>query len=315
VWYRHRKGSAQAGISVLRFTLLLLFGISLSIDGKAQRPPDIKQFRKLVIEDVRIEGNKAINSLELFPILATRTSSWVDHALNWVSSKIGLPKQYVTAENLAHDTESIFISYQNIGYLDAKVSYRLIEDSVTARHWQEIAEVNKFLPPQQWKTFPDIKTTVIFTVTENKQSTVGGFTFEGLETLPDDLLAQTTEKIGIKINSPYKRADIVKEYQRVQTLLEENGYPFLARDSVIVERDEGTTRVYITVYFNVGLRYKIRDVQILYDTTTGVTSTLSESVVRRQLRFLRQGYQSVIYMDSGFLILSGSSWILHRPPS
>lgn len=226
-----------------------------------------------------------ISEDELFNVIAVRTSNFVDRTLNSVNSNLGLPRQFVDKNLLSRDTSSIFFYYKNNGYLDAQVTYRLDEDSISVEEWKKVYNYNKLLPPSGWKEYPNIQTTIVYIIKENQPCKVGGFTFAGLDNLPPDLQDKATAEIGIKPNSIYRRDAIVEEYSRIQKLLQENGYPFFSRDSIVVERTKGSNKVMISVWFNTSNRYKMGDVRIGYDTTGEMTEEVNSSAVLRELTF------------------------------
>lgn len=270
-----------------RFFFAFLLFILIISDALAQRPGELTKIRKQEVASIRFEGNKNVSDDELSNVISVRTSSGFDRLLNSVNSSLGLPRQFIDHNLLRRDTAAIFFYYKNNGYLDARVTYRLVEDSLSIEEWKKVYNYNKLLPPSEWKVYPNIQTTVVFTIIENEPCTVGGFTFAGLDSLPPDLLDKATEEIGIKQNTIYKRQAIVDEYSRIQKLLQENGYPFFSRDSIVVERVEGFNKVTISVWFRTSNRYKMGDVTVVYDTAGEMTDFVNSSAVRHELSFSR----------------------------
>lgn len=235
--------------------------------------------------DVRVSGNTVIQSLAITSLLATKPTSGLDVFINSISDNFGNPKQFVSKENLVRDTETIYRLYQEKGYFDAKVTYKIIEDEESVEEWQTIYEKNKLLAPSEREDYPTIETIVEFIVEEGKQMKVGGFAFEGLENLPPDLMEKATSEIGIKINTPFSESAVKEEYVRTEKLLEENGYPFFNRDSVFASRIFGTDKVVTTIYFNTGNRYKLGDISISYEDGSDTSSVVAMSTIKRLLEF------------------------------
>lgn len=272
----------------LFFCLVALIFTSLGysqVTGFNARTNDPFKNRLRIIADVEISGNENIETLAILPLLATKPRNLLDGLLNWLNSSIGLPEQLVDKATIARDTETIYLLYREKGYLEAKVTYKLLDDSSTIEEWQQANERNRLLPAEEKEDFPKIETTVQFIVSEGKRFNVGGFTFEGLENLPPELMDKATSEIGIELNTPYDGADVKEEYIRVETFLEENGYPFFTRDSVFVDRQVGSERVFVTIQFITGNRYKIGDIRIVFEEGSDISNVVAESTIRRQLTF------------------------------
>lgn len=271
---------------LVSLAILLFASLTFSqVTGFSARSNDPFKNRIRIVSDVQLRGNENIETLAILPLLATKSRTWFEGFLNSLNSSIGLPEQIVDKAAIARDTETIYLLYREKGYLDAKVSYSIIDDSSSLELWQQVNERNRLLPAEDKEDFPKIETTVEFIVSEGKRYTVGGFTFEGLEELPIELLDKATSEIGIELNKPYDAADVKAEYTRVEKYLEENGYPFFTRDSVFVDRQEGSERVYITIQFITGRRYKVGDIRIIYEEGSDTSNVVAESTIRRQLRF------------------------------
>ncbi len=256
--------------SPLLFLLLVCFAASISA-----QPFEKTKIRKRLIEGVKFEGNKSLSNSDLSSVVQAKTASFIDKFLNELNSNWGFPKQYVETAILEHDTVAIFLLYQNIGYLDAKITYKIVVDSSTLA-----------------RSSDEISVTVVYVIKENTPYKVAGFTFDGLENLPEDLQKEATENIGIKTNSIYSRVAIAREYQRIQLLLEEHGYPFFSRDQVDVARDTSKFKVVITIPFKTGNRYKFGETSIKYDSGSYKGNRVSESTVRRQLLFSKDDWFS-----------------------
>lgn len=262
----------------------------------AQRKTD-KLLRKREVYKVAIEGNENISTNKLSEWINTRESWWGERFLNSFTP-FGRPRQYVDDAIIASDTESISDYYKANGYLEVRVSFRFDENQQDAAEWSRIRDKNRFLPPAQQDAYPDIRTTVVFVVTEGPPYTVAGFTFEGMEHLPLDILNTVTENIGIVRGSQYSAEAVIKEDERVRSVLGENGYPYFRRDSIIVESIGGTKSVGITVYFQTGHRYRMGDLKIIYDSL-GATGRIRESVIRRQIPYEKGSWVKLSVFNEG----------------
>jgi outer membrane protein insertion porin family len=253
--------------------------------GLGSRPADLSKIRKQEIVDVRVTGNDNIPTLLITSMLLTKPSSDFDVFIHSLYDNFGNPRQLISRESLVRDTETIYLLYRERGYFDAKVTYKIIEDEGSVEEWLRIYEKNRLLPPKEKEDYPNILTIVEFTIDEGKQMKVGGFTFEGLEHLPPELMEKATSEIGIKINTPYSESAVKEEYIRTETFLEENGYPFFNRDSVFASRIYGTDKVVTTIYFNTGNRCKLGDIIIRYEEGSDTSNKVAISTIERLLEF------------------------------
>lgn len=305
--------------------IVFLICLELSSPLYAQRRND-RTTRKREVVEVKIEGNASIPTNELSSWITTRPSSWIERTLHWINSSWGRPRQYVDEAILMSDTESVSDYYRAKGFLEVRVSYRLDEDKEDVAEWSRVRDANRFLPPTAQEEYPDIKTVVVFLITEGPAYKVAGFTFEGFQTLPFDLLERVTSEIGIARGSQYNAEEVVNEDERVRELLGENGYPFFRRDSIIVESIAGTKTVGITVYFQTGHRYRMGDLKIVYDTL-GAEGRVNESTIRKlvpyekgswvQLSVMKQGERNLYTLGTFDLVFiyPDTSAISHLPDS
>ena len=250
---------------------------------------DQNRLRKREIVDVRIEGNKNFSSAELLSIIATRPSGRLEKFLYSIYSGWGIPAQIVDETVQSHDTLVIFSYYRDHGYLEAKVNYTIRESPESVERWQKAYDENRLLPATARKPYPTVSDTIVFSVVEGAPYTVDFFTFEGIESLPHELLDEVTNNISIKRGSRYTRQQFAEEITRFRHILEENGYPFFRTDhEPIVKMDTARKQVRIYAAFKTGPRIKNGPAHIFYDT-----AYLSRGFVRRTV-VLRQ-----ISLDSG----------------
>lgn len=266
--------------------------------AQGQRRANEKQLRKREVVDVRIEGNQHIPTNELSFWVTTRPSWWFDRSLNFLVSSLGRPRQYVDDAMIASDTESLSEYYRANGYLEVRITARFDENPGDAAEWIRIRDLNRFRTPSEQIGYPDVRTTVVFVIEEGPVYTVAGFAFEGLETLPLDLLTRVTDDLGIKRGSEYSADAVIREDERVRSILGENGYPYFRRDSIVVESIAGTKTVAITVYFQTGRRYRMGELKIIYDTL-GATGRVKESTIRRQIPYEKGSWIKLSTLTKG----------------
>lgn len=278
-------------------SLILILLVSVADTSFAQRRNE-RQLRKREVSEVTVEGNKSISTNVLSEWITTRHASWFERALNKISSSWGRPRQFVDEAIIMSDTESLSDYYHAKGFLEVRVGFRFDENQADVAEWNRIRDLNRFLPPAEQEEYPFIQTKVVFLVTEGPAYKVAGFTFEGMETLPFDLLERVTADLGISRGSQYDAEAVIKEDERVRELLGENGYPFFHRDSIIVESIAGTTTVGITVYFETGHRYRMGDLRIVYDTL-GAEGRVKESTIRRQIPYEKGAWVKLSTLREG----------------
>lgn len=267
--------------------LLLLAGSTTSAIAQYTGPTKqaIAIAKPGIIVDVRFEGNHNISDGELSGVIATHKQDALNKILYAVSfSLAGEGKQYTDPITLERDTQSIVAYYRDNGFISARASYAINPETKSLDNYIEVDRKNQALARASQQPYPDLYDTVVFYVDEGKPSNISGYAFEGLENLPAEFQPELTEHTTIKLNTRYNLRAIDSEMARLRGILEENGYPYFASDTIVVELQQNND-VHVLMYFRPGHRYRYGNVNIVYDTATREKSHVRESVVRAQLLF------------------------------
>lgn len=236
-----------------------------------------------LISAVRFEGNENLTDFELRQVVATQVTKGLDKFLHSIIPSLGTPPQYADRVVLEQDVESLELFYRDNGFMEADVEYEQRFDSADFQRYVEVLNKNRVTVRENRKPLPRVRDTIVFWISEGPEYMISGVAFIGLEALPEEFQPELTERNTIKIGERYSASTVSSEISRLQQVLQENGYPFFKKDTIIVEVLPETKRVRILPYLNPGNRYRFGGVRIEWDTATKVTSRVSERVIRGQL--------------------------------
>lgn len=173
-------------------------------------------------------------------------------------------ERYLNPRLLQEDTAALRRIYQQFGYNEVQLDYRILID--TARNRSKIR----------------------FFIEEGPRYRNHGITYVGLEEVPEDIREQFAEPEAFEIGDDYRSSEVVDETTRAVSILQNEGYPFAARTDVLSIKRNDTIR---------GLRYDSSLVSIYTGNRYRFGSTtyrpdvesegpeLKEWVVLRQLEY------------------------------
>ena len=277
---------------ILRLACLAMLGIcalpELAHAQRTGRPPTPTTDAGMLIDSgmivaVRFEGNENLTDYELSQVIATRVSKGFAKFINSIIPSLGTPPQYADRVVLDQDVDNLENFYRDNGFMEADVEYEQRFDSTDYRHYIEVLNRNRVTTRENRQQLPRVRDTIVFWISEGPAYTIAGVAFIGLESLPEEFQPELTERNTIKIGERWSAATANAEIARLQHVLEENGYPFFKRDTIIAEVLPETERVRVLPYLNPGNRYRFGNVRIEWDTTSREDSRVSDRVVLGQL--------------------------------
>jgi len=236
-----------------------------------------------LIVSVRFEGNHHLTNYELSQVVATRAARGFGKFVNSIIPSLGTPPQYADRVVLDQDVEALEFFYKENGFMEADVEHEQRFDSAGYKHYLEVLNQNRVTVRQNRKTLPRVNDTIVFWISEGPEYIISGVAFIGLESLPEEFQPELTERNQIKVGERFSAARVNEEIARLQGVLQENGYPFFKRDTVVIESIIETKKVRVLPYLNPGNRYRFGEIKIEWDTTSRVKSRVSERVIRGQL--------------------------------
>jgi outer membrane protein assembly factor BamA len=236
-----------------------------------------------LITAVRFEGNENLTDYELRQVVATQVPKGLSKFIHSVIPSLGTPQQYADRVVLEQDVENLELFYRDNGFMEADVEFEQRFDAGDYRRYIEVLNKNSVIVREKRQALPRVRDTIVFWISEGPEYTIGGVAFIGLEALPEEFQPELTERNTIKIGDRWSRATAEAELARLQGILQENGYPFFKRDTLVVDVLPETKRVRVLPYLNPGNRYRFGSVRIEWDTATKVRSRVSERVIRGQL--------------------------------
>lgn len=252
------------------------------------RPPASNQDASLLIDSglivsVQFEGNDHLTDYELSQVISTRAAGGLGKFINKIIPSLGTPPQYADRVVLEQDVEALEYFYKENGFMEADVEVEQRFDSAGYWHYIEVLNQNRVTTRQNRKPLPKVNDTIVFWISEGPEYLISGVAFVGLENLPEEFQPELTERNTIKVGERFSAATVNGEVGRLQSILQENGYPFFKRDSIITDLIVDAKRVRVLPYLNPGNRYRFGNVRIEYDTTTRVKSRISDRVILGQL--------------------------------
>jgi outer membrane protein assembly factor BamA len=236
-----------------------------------------------LIVDVRFEGNENLTDYELRQVIGTQAAKGLKKFLYSIIPSLGTPPQFADRVVLDQDVENLELFYRDNGFMEADVEYEQRFDSIDYKNYIEILNKNRVITRESRQKLPRVRDTIVFWISEGPEYKISGVAFIGLESLPEEFQPELTERNTIKLGERFSAATVNSELVRLQSVLEENGYPFFKLDSVLTEVLPETKRVRILPYINPGNRYRFGDVRIEWDTTSREKSRVSDRVVLGQL--------------------------------
>jgi outer membrane protein assembly factor BamA len=266
-------------------SLLALAGAAhAQVTGRPSAPSEASlMIDSGLIVDVRFEGNEHLTNYELKQVIATQAPGTLAKFLNSIIPSLGTPPQYADRVVLDQDVENLEHFYRDNGFMEADVEYEQRFDSNDYRIYIEILNKNRVIAREARQKLPRVRDSIVFWISEGPEYTIGGVAFIGLEALPEEFQPELTERNTIKLGERWSATTANAEIARLQHILEENGYPFFKKDTIVAEVIKDTRKVRVLPYLNPGNRYRFGEIRIVYDTANRVKSTISERVVLGQL--------------------------------
>lgn len=260
--------STLAGLLVLLITLAFESAFAQST-GRPVMPSNdpSNMIDSGVVVAVRFEGNEEISDGELSTIVSTRPAKLLGKWIAKIVPSLGTPEQFADRVVLDGDVQNIEMYYQNNGFLEADVEVEQRFDSTDLVRWLEVYNRNRITARQNRIPLPKVRDTVVFWISEGPEYTVGGVSFVGLESLPEEFQPELTERNTIRIGERWSGTAAEAEVARLRGILQENGYPFFKKDTIIAEAVQDKKIVRVIPYLNAGNRYRFGKIRIEYDST------------------------------------------------
>jgi len=223
---------------MIKITLKIFLILLLFVEIKGQEAEPEGNGSKYELSDIRFEGNVVFSSSTLQDIIPSKSTPWwfwkfLNSFTSW-----GMAPVYFDSLNIQNDIRSIKSFYNNYGYFESIISFRLEIDSTD----KEIA--------------------IIYVIDEKETSLFNHVELHGLSKVHIPLVHELNMALTMDKTKIYNE-DVLKEsINGVMESLGNNGYLTSRFDSTIIVRDTIVHVALMDIYFNVGRRYQISEVII-----------------------------------------------------
>lgn len=125
--------------------------------------------------------------------------------------------------------------------------------------------------------------TLEFIIKENNQYSISTIKYNGLDSLPSDLLSQIEHLRTIKPGNIYNEEKLIKEISDILSFLSNNGYYYCNYNIPLIMSDSISLTDSVNITFSTGLRQRISDIHYI-DSTKG-QSIVAMSMKNKQMDF------------------------------
>ncbi|HVK39764.1 MAG TPA: BamA/TamA family outer membrane protein [Candidatus Kapabacteria bacterium] len=208
-------------------------------DGADEPPPRHTTSARPVLVDIEFEGNEepdltdkvlkaqitskgterpALRVFSIFarvydinPLMPQRHRDMMHEIVDSLSGE----ERYFNPRLLQEDTMALRRIYQQFGYNEVQLDYRILID--TARN----------------------RSRIRFFIDEGPRYRNHGITYVGLEEVPDEVRDKFSTPEAFDVGEDYRGSEVVDESARAVAILQNEGYPFAARTGVVtIHRDD-----------------------------------------------------------------------------
>lgn len=212
-----------------------LIGILISLTLTSAQEAD-----KIELNSIEFTGNSSYSSSMLKDVVMSKeTPSWFWKFLHSISSSIGKETVYFDSLSLRDDVAALTEFYKVNGFFKAKFAYTFKIDTV-----QKEADVT-------------------FQIIERQSSIISDIKLIGLEAVPTVLKEEVILKdFTLSKKDRYSEFLIKTNRDEIIYNLNNSGYMLAAYDTSFIEMDTVKNQASVDIYFKLGQRYKISEVQI-----------------------------------------------------
>lgn len=249
----------QTGFFYFRTTAFLLL---IVIRASAQQADIVTLEDSLEVASIRFDGNTSFSTGTLKNLINTKESPagfWT-FIFKYISEAIGSEPKYFDHDIFLEDIEAVKQYYFNTGFFEATVKGEYEIDSAARK-----ARMN-------------------FLISEGRESFIDSVYYKNLHKLPETIRAIIGDNPKLQVGNRYRAQDVQDEIMRIVTLLENNGYPNVRSDSVVVERRFSNNNILITLPFFFGRRLYFGDISVNEDTASG-SINVARKLINDRLEF------------------------------
>jgi len=213
------------------FLIGILFSLTLTSAQEAD---------KIELNSIEFTGNSSYSSSMLKDVVMSKeTPSWFWKFLHSISSSIGKETVYFDSLSLRDDISALKEFYKVNGFFKARFAYTFKIDTVQK------------------------EAAVTFHIIERQSSIISEIKLIGLEDVPTVLKEEVILKdFTLSKKDRYSEFLIKTNRDEIIYNLNNSGYMLAAYDTSFIEMDTVKNQASVDIYFKLGQRYKISEVQI-----------------------------------------------------
>jgi outer membrane protein assembly factor BamA len=193
-------------------------------------------------------------------------------------------ERYLNPRLLPEDTMELRRIYEQFGYPEAQIDYRIIIDTASNR------------------------SIIRFFIDEGPRYKNHGITYVGLEEVPEDVRESFREPRVFDIGDDYRSEEVINETSRAVAELQNRGYPFASRTALVtIQRNDSANNLrYDSTLASIytGNRYRFGETVYLPDSNHA-GPPLKPWVVMRQLEYAKGEWYSRQKVDQTLSNLYG----------
>lgn len=245
--------------------------------------PSVVNNRLYEIGRIEFVGNNSFSKAELLTVISSRETqrTWQHQIFQFLSNEIG-KNQSAPALLKANLKKTVENYYNEIRFFDEN---RIFADTLSLWHFYNMRGFHQVQINFSFKPDSNRKINILtFFINENPRYKISKLTYLGLDSLPENLLAQIKNIQTIKPNTYFNEEAIVDEIRKINRFLLDNGY-YSSRfeDPPLVLIDTSKKTDSVIVIFHPGNRFKISSIDFI-DSTRGQYA-ISHNTKKQQLEF------------------------------
>ena len=234
--------------------LLAIIAVSLSI------VPRVVAQDNYTVRSIAFSGNKSFTGSELRTVLLEKESPAPFFQFTYgLIHIIGGPPAYFDPFVLRSDLGRIRDFYKNNGFFFARVDSAVTLDSK--------------------KRSVDIR----IIIHEGPSASVDSVNYHGIRDTTREFRQLLAEKPFLATGARYSAQRVEQESRRIVGLLQDDGYAYARKDSLIVTIARDSSHVYVDLYFSPGIRYMWGRLAVLFPDSGG--PSFSKGIVLREMLF------------------------------
>lgn len=242
-----------------RLGWVVLLGLILACGSPVRAQNSYPQFE---IRSIEFEGNDSFSSSELLQVMQVRESpGFFDKFLhNTISERLGRKSEFFNPVLLGEDLFRLRTFYREHGFQDVRI------DTALSFSWR------------------DSTVSILINITEGYRSLIDTLVYKGIVNAPTVVYEEIAAEPRIRQGDHFDKLLLEEEVNRILTIVRKDGYAkaAFARDSSAMTYYTSTRNYSIVLAFNLGKRYRFRDIVVVQEQEPS-RPDIDERDVLRQL--------------------------------